>query len=303
MRILVIGASGQVGDKVVRNAVSRGDIVFATHKSRSPAIAVEASFQMDKADASQVAEVLGKVRPEAVVDTGALHNVDYCETHREEAFAVNARGTGNIAERCREMGLRFVFVSTDFVFDGVGAPYTEDSKPNPLSVYAESKLEGEKVTFKTHPSGSVVVRPSVIYSWVEPGVPSQSSSGKPLNFAAWLVAQLRSRKEVNIVNDQVASPTLASDLAGAILALLDSPRTGLFHTAGATPLSRYDFAVEIAKELGLNHTLIRPVPTSQLNQVARRPLDSSLLSHKIKREIGYEMMDIRKALQSFAEEA
>ncbi len=202
-----------------------------------------------------------------------------------------------------EINSKFIFISTDFVFDGRFAPYTEESLPNPESVYAISKLEGERAALSRN-ENSVVCRPAVIYSWVPTGQTSSSSSGKPLNFGAWLVSQLQARKEVRIVTDQVTSPTLADDLAQAILKLAESTKAkGVFHTAGATSISRYDFSVKVSEKFGFDTNLVRPIDSSQLKQVAKRPLNSSLISNRIKNETGYEMMSIEKALDIFASQA
>ena len=303
MKLLVVGAGGQVGERLAREAVDRGHTVVGTYRSRPPRVKMEAAVVLDKTDASSVAEVFSKFRPDAVVDTGALHNVDYCETHVDEAMAVNARGSQNLATKSGELGAQFVFISTDFVFDGVGAPYTEESVPNPLSVYARSKLEGERLALEANPGKTIIVRPAVIYSWVSNSGATQSSSGKPLNFAAWLVSQLLAGKETKVVQDQVTSPTLASDLAGAILALLAGEKSGLFHAAGSSALSRYEFSVKVAAKLNLNKALIHPIESSELKQLAKRPSNSSLVSDKIKRELGYQMLDIDMALDVFARES
>ncbi len=302
LRIFIIGAGGQVGGKLAESASEQGFEVFGGHMSRPWADGQRQSVAFNKADRDSVAKALSETEPEVVVDTGALHNVDYCETHPEEAMAVNAIGTRNVAEECARNGSRLVYVSTDFVFDGNGAPYSEGSVPNPLSVYARSKLEGERHAL-SHTS-NIVVRPSVIYSWVPESRRGQgSASGKPLNFAAWLVSQLTAGKQVSIVNDQVASPTLADDLARAVLAIVKSGKSGLFHTAGATPLSRYDFSVKLAERLGLDAALIRPIQSSGLKQAAKRPRDSSLLSERIGKEVGYRMLGIESALDEFAGQA
>jgi dTDP-4-dehydrorhamnose reductase len=304
MKLLIIGAGGQLGAKLAEKSKREGNLVYGTFRARAPQIPLDGTFSLDKTSKVQVDEVVSQLKPNAIVDTGALHNVDYCETHPEEAFSVNAEGTRNLARAAREVGAKFVFVSTDFVFDGKkGSPYSEDDSPNPESAYARSKLEGERYALS---EGGSVVRPAVIYSYIsleEIRKSSSSSSGKPLNFAAWLVSQLAANKEVKIVTDQITSPTLADDLAGSILAILESDKRGLFHTAGATPLSRYDFSVNLAKKLNLNEKLIHKISSDQLKQVAKRPQNSSLSSEKLAREVGYEMMNIEHALDIFAGQA
>lgn len=303
MKLLVVGAGGQVGDKLARRAASEGHIVYGTYKSRNPTATLAATLLLDKTDKSAVDSVFEKLRPDWVVDTAALHNVDYCEMHPEEAMAVNSMGTENLAKACNRHSSRFVFISTDFVFDGVGAPYTEESRANPLSVYAKSKLDGERRALEANPDGTTIARPAVIYSWVPLNREAVSSSGKPLNFGAWLVSQVKAEKDVNIVTDQVTSPTLADDLAGAILALLASTQSGVFHTAGATPLSRYEFSVLLAEKMGYQAKFIHPIPSSTLKQVAKRPANSSLISEKLRRQVGYSMKGIEAALNTFVSQA
>jgi len=304
LKLLVVGAGGQVGEKITRLAIAQGHEVYGTYKSRVPVVdGISKSYALDKTSKDQVSKVVEDANPDVLIDTGALHNVDYCESHPEEAMAVNRDGTAYLSAACNEIGGKFIFVSTDFVFDGQNAPYTEEDKPNPLSVYARSKLEGERAALSAN-KNTAVCRPAVIYSWVPlSNTGSSSSSGKPLNFGAWLVSQLFANKEVKIVRDQITSPTLADDLAGAILAIAKSSATGVFHTAGATPLSRYDFSVKVANSLGLNSSLIQPIDSSQLKQLAKRPLNSSLISNRIRDKVRYNMLSVDEALRIFAEQS
>jgi|HubBroStandDraft_1064217.scaffolds.fasta_scaffold48645_3 dTDP-4-dehydrorhamnose reductase len=300
MKVVVVGAAGQVGRNLVRLAVERGDTVAATYKARRPAADLVPLELLDKTDAAACDRVLERLRPDVVIDTGAMHNVDYCETHREEANAVNRDGTRFLAESSRRLGARFVFISTDFVFDGAGpTPYVETETPHPQSVYAESKLAGELATLATDPD-NLVVRPSVIYSWLDTRERAESSSGKGLNFGTWLAEEVARGRPVRIINDQVASPTLASDLAGAILALVDRRCRGTFHTAGSTAMDRHSFSVQLVSRLGLDASLVHPVATAELNQKAPRPAVSSLASGRLSAETGYRMMDLPKALDRFA---
>lgn len=301
LRLLVVGAGGQVGGKIGQLAKRRGHFTLGTYRSRKPQSSYDETYLLDKTNKNLVHTLLAETKPDVVIDTGALHNVDYCESHPDEAMAVNYEGTGNLSSASAEIGAKFVFVSTDYVFDGEkGSQYSEDESPNPESAYSKSKLKGENATISLN-KDSVVCRPSVIYSHVAGLHMQESSSGKPLNFGAWLVSQLVFRKEVKIVTDQIASPTLADDLAGAILSIAQSPQAkGIYHTAGATPLSRFEFCLKIAEKLGLETRLILPVESSSLKQLAKRPRNSSLSSFKLEKEIGYKMMDIDTALDVFA---
>ena len=301
MKVLVVGAAGQVGRSLVQQAATGGDEVVATYNSRRPTVPAAAVEALDKTDAARCTEVIGRHRPELVVDTGALHNVDYCEGHPEEALRVNRDGTRFLAEAAASVGARFVFVSTDFVFDGrKSGPYVESDPPKPESHYAESKLAGERAALAASPD-NLVVRPSVIYSWLDSRTRAESSSGKGMNFGTWLVEEVGHGRPVRIIQDQVASPTLAEDLAAAILALVRAGAHGTFHAAGATPATRYDFSVELVRRVGLDPAHVRPVQTAELNQKARRPVNSSLSSDYLAQVSGYRTLSLPSALDRFAQ--
>jgi len=296
VRILVIGGGGQVGTKIIEQAKNQF-AVYATYQARRPPIDESKSFHVDKTNRQAVLNLFEKLEPEVAIDTAALHNVDYCETHRDEAWTVNVEGTRNVAEACKKYGSRMIFVSTDYVFDGVKGNYTEDDTTNPINHYGVTKLEAERTIAQTL-SDYVIARPSVIYGYV-PISQRQSSSGKPLNFAMWLAQKLRNEEPLKIVTDQYGSPTLADSLAETLLKLAQSDKTGVYHTAGGTRLNRYEFAVKIAKKLKFKATLITPIMTSQLKQAAMRPMDSSLSVEKIEIHLGLRMPTIDEALEKF----
>jgi dTDP-4-dehydrorhamnose reductase len=301
MKLLVVGIAGQVGDTLALQAIDAGHEVVGTFRQREPTVPGVESVALDKCDERAVRELVLRERPQVVVDTSALHNVDYCESHREEAFRVNRDGTRFLAEAAREAKARFVFISTDFVFDGSGAPpYTEEAPVHPQSEYARSKVEGEAAALAPNPEHNLVVRPSVIYSWWGPRHQSASSSGKGVNFGTWLVEEVRQGRDVRIIDDLVTSPTLAPDLAGAILALVDRHAHGLYHTAGATPIDRYHFSTALVKRLGLDAGKVHAVHAAEFAQKAPRPTNSSLDSSKLARDTGYRMLELPAALDRFA---
>jgi len=296
MKILVVGGGGQLGAKIVEQAKDRFE-VYATYLSRKPPLNESKIFQIDKIDREDTMNLIQKLKPEVVIDTAALHNVDYCETHKDEAWSANVEGTRNVADACKRHGAKIIFISTDYVFDGVEGNYLEDDATNPLNYYGATKLEAEKLVGQTC-SNYAIARPSVIYSYV-PFTQRESSSGKPLNFAMWLTQKLRHGESVGIVADQYSSPTLADNLAETLLKLAESEKTGIYHTAGRTRLSRYEFAVKIAQKLNFDQRLITPITTDQLKQVAKRPMDSSLSVEKIEKDLDLRMMAIDEALDRF----
>jgi dTDP-4-dehydrorhamnose reductase len=240
------------------------------------------AFHLDITDREATVGLVKKIRPEAIINTAALHNVDYCETHRAEAMRVNVEGVKNLADAARQSGSRFVHLSTDYVFDGNTGHYSEEDSPHPLHYYAETKLEAEKVASEL--PNYAVARPSVIYGWNSleaTGV--QSSSGKTVNFAMFVIGKLKKNEMVKAVRDQYSSPTFADNLAEALLRLAKYPDSGLFHTAGRSCMSRFEFASKIAEIFGYSARLVEPVYTSDFKQIATRPKNSCLRVDKAER--------------------
>jgi dTDP-4-dehydrorhamnose reductase len=302
MKVLIIGGGGQLGSKIIEKAEGRFD-VYATYMTRKPPLDPSKIYQVDKTDRKGIETLFQKLKPNVVIDTAALHSVDYCETHKDEAWAVNVDGTRNMAEACKKHDAKMVFVSTDYVFDGTNGNYFEEDPPKPINYYGLSKLKAEKMVAQTC-ENHIIARPSVIYSWVSPDQwQLQSSSGKPLNFAMWLIQKLSNKEPVKIVTDQYGSPTLADSLAETILKLGESGKVGIYHIAGRARLSRLDFAMKIAQKFGLNENLISPITTDQLKQMAKRPMDSSLNVEKVERDLKTKMLTIDEALDLMGKQA
>ena len=300
MKILVIGGGGQLGSKIVEHAQQTHSL-YATYMTRRPRLKDARIYQVDKTDKEAIQGLIKSLKPDAVIDTAAIHNVDYCETHTEEAYQVNVEGTRNIAEACKNLGTKMVFVSTDYVFDGRKGLYSETDPANPVNYYGQSKLEGETAVSEAC-ENHVIARTSVIYSWVSAST-LQSSSGKPMNFAMWVTMKLGKDEPINIVTDQYSSPTLADSLASTLIEVCEQETTGLYHVAGKTRLNRYDFTKKFAKMMGYDQSLVNPIDSSNLKQRAERPMDSSLDVSKIEKALGLAMLNIDEALTIFSTQA
>jgi len=285
MKVLVTGAAGLLGGKLA-NVLSREYEVVPTH--RTQALHPD-SMRMDIVDGEEVFEVLREARPDVVVHAAAETNVDKCETDRESAWKVNAAGTRNVAEACAKIGAKLIYISTDYVFDGKKGLYTEDDEVNPINYYGLTKLKGEQFV-RDLCEDYVITRTSVLYGW----------HSRKLNFATWVVDSLRNGKEVSVVEDHYNSPTLADNLAEMTLGILKSKASGIYHTAGAERIGRYEFALKIAEVLGLNRALIAPIRMRDVKAwVATRPVDSSLCVDRVRREIGASPLCLNEALERF----
>lgn len=276
-RVLVTGGNGLLGTKTIALLLAQGRQPLSVSLEPDCLNRFLGEFpyhQLDITDSAAVHELLARLRPDAVVHTAAFTAVDACESQRELSWSVNVDGTANIASACRELGIRMAHVSTDYVFDGEHGPYREDNAPNPISHYGLTKLESEKAVMETCRDW-VIGRTMVLFG--------DAPNVRP-SFVKWLVDSLGHGQTVRIVDDQVGSPTLADNLAEMLLAILDSGKVGIYNTAGDSILDRYAFAVMTADLFGLDASLIQRIKTSELNQPARRPLNSGLIMDKFKSE-------------------
>jgi len=301
VRLLVVGGSGLLGYKVAELAVEKFR-TFATYNSRSIKLEGCSLFKLNKTDRSATLALVKRIKPDVVIDTAALHNVDYCETHRDEAGKVNVEGTRNVADACRETSAKMIFISTDYVFDGKKGFYDEGDAPNPLHYYAKTKVEGENVVKKAG-IDYAIARPSVIYGWNASELAGlRSSSGKSMNFVIWTLNKLRGGEEVKMVTDQYSSPTLADNLAEVLLVLSKSERQGVYHTAGKTCLNRFEFAKKIAEIFDLDGGLIKPVTSDVFKQVAERPKRCCLDVSKAEKELGVRFVTVEEGLTKMREQ-
>ncbi|MEM7819483.1 MAG: dTDP-4-dehydrorhamnose reductase [Candidatus Aenigmatarchaeota archaeon] len=283
-KVLVIGASGLLGNTAIEIGKDKYKM-FGTYNTH--AIKGENFFHLDVTKRNDVFRLIEKIKPDLIFDTHALHNVDYCETNQEEAWLINVEGTKNVAEASKRIGAKYIFISTDYVFDGKKLEYTEKDKPNPLNYYAKTKWCAE-LLLRALDINYIVARTSVLY-----GI---NGMGK-LNFVLWLIEKLKKKETVNIVTDQHNNPTLANNLVDLLFRLFEIDAKGIFHITGKDCLSRYEFSNIIAKTFNLDRKLINPITTPQLNQIAKRPGKVNMNTNKVERVTGKKTLHIEEALK------
>jgi len=283
-RILVTGGSGLLGSRIVQLGRSKHQII-PTHFKES---LFPDSVRVDITNRQNASQTIQKIKPEIVIHTAAETNVDKCENERELARKANIEGTGNIAEKCGEMNVKMIYVSTDYVFDGEKGLYIEEDTPKPVNYYGLTKLKGEKLV-TNHCQDFVIARTSVLYG-LHP---------RRLNFATWVIESLRRRKNIQVVNNHFNSPTLADNLAQALLEAAERDLKGLYHMAGSERISRYEFSVKTAETFGLNSSLIKPIKMNELRAwVARRPRDSSLNIEKAQKTLTTKFLNVQESLNT-----
>jgi dTDP-4-dehydrorhamnose reductase len=282
-RILIVGSRGMLGTDLME--------LLAREVAASPAGALEVAGvdlpEIDITDPRSVRRHIDRVRPDLVINCAAWTAVDDAESRRDLAMRVNAEGAGNVASA--SAGARLVHLSTDFIFDGKkNTPYVETDEPNPLGVYAESKLAGERLVLERCPD-ALIVRTAWLY-----GV-----NGK--NFVTTILKLAHSLPELTVVDDQRGSPTWTRDLGEAILALLKADAKGIVHAAGRGSCTWCDFAREIVKLAGLS-TPVRAITSAELARPARRPANSALDCSRIEQLTAFRFPGWRDSLARFLDE-
>lgn len=278
---LVVGASGQIGSWLLASLKSR--IVEVTGLGSPRLLASGGGCDLARPE-GVVAHIRSK-RPSAVFLTAAISNVDLCENEPERTSRVNVEGTLQIARAAREVGSRFVFFSSDYVFDGVAGPYDEEASPAPLNAYGLQKLAAERALLRMDFS-PLIIRTTVVFGR-EPG---------RKNFLYRLVDTLRDGRVCRVPSDQIGTPTFVEDLAAVCVELVANGCSGVFHVAGPDLVSRYEFALSISAAFGLDGTLIRPISTRELSQPARRPLRAGLVSRRLRSATSHQCRSVREAL-------
>jgi dTDP-4-dehydrorhamnose reductase len=278
MRAAVIGSNGQLGYDLCR--LLGQDAIPLTHQD------------IEITDISSIREVIGREKPDAVINTAAFHNVNECEENPQKAFLVNSTGAYNAARAAKENGARYVYISTDYVFDGMkGEPYAENDPMEPLNAYGVSKAAGEWLT-RNLQDKYFIVRTTGLY-----GV---RVSRKGWNFVEMILNKAKQQDEVKVVTDKIHTPTYALELAEAIIKLLQTDEYGTYHITNEGQCSWYDFTKAIFENEGVETTLT-PVTSKDMPSKIRRP-DYSVLENRNLKKLGIEMSHWEDALGKYLEE-
>lgn len=288
MSVLVAGCNGLLGRSLLATAPPGTTLSgLARHDapSDSALLPPSAYFARDIADAGTWRFVRDELKPDVILNAAAYTDVDGCE--RDPALC--ARINRDAVRAMAETGIPLVQVSTDYVFDGAAGPYAEDAPTNPLSVYGRVKLESETIALAASPR-NLVVRTTWVW-----GV----GKGAKKSFTDFVRETLAAGKTARIVTDQWSNPTLASDLATALWALLERGCAGVYHAAGADRVSRLEWARAVARHHGLDESLITPVTTAALGLPAARPLASGLSCEKLARDTGFRPRGLDDQLRAY----
>lgn len=292
MKVLVTGANGLLGQHLVDVLLRNGYQVIATGRGpcRLPFTDVVNLFSYYEADLTSspaVETILNTEKPDVVVHAGAMTQVDDCEKQHNICFDVNVQATAQLLLLAEQYAKHFIFISTDFVFSGEEGNYAEDELPKPVSWYGFTKVQAES-TVETSEIPWCIVRTCLVYG--------NTLAGTRNNIINWVKDNLEQGKEIQVVSDQVRTPTYVEDLATGVMLIIRKKATGIFHVSGKDVLTPYDMALATADHLHLNKQLIKKVDASIFSQPAKRPLKTGFDISKARNELGFEPVSFQEGL-------
>lgn len=280
-----------MGSYVVAQLLAGGHEVFAS--SRTGDLSSFNSnknyrfIQVDFSDPFSLHDAFEFVQPDIVVHSGAMSKPDDCELKQADAFDTNVFGTVQLLLNAEAYQSFFIYLSTDFIFDGEKGMYLEEDKPSPLSYYGKTKMDAEEAVME-YQHGWAIVRTSFVY-------------GKPLygrgNFITMIADKIKTQQPFNVVNDQLRTPTYVADLANGIATIVEQRRQGVFNIAGKDVLTPYEMSQAIAAYLSMPGHLLNPVTKDELKELALRPLKGGLNINKAISELHYQSVSFAEGLK------
>ena len=263
MKFLVTGSAGLIGSQIVNDLVQQNHTVYSCYHDQKPLQGIPTP--LDLTDENQIIQTLQETKPDRIIHLAAMTGVDLCETEQELATIINTKATEILARQAVKLNAFFLYVSTDYVFDGINGMKKENDTTNPLGFYGKSKLGGELVLNKLA-SNWCIARTSTPF-----GIHSTKKT-----FPLWVKENLEAKKEIPVLIDQFTSPTYVPNLSKMLIEITTRQITGILHVSGATRISRYALAELVADKLHLDKSLLIPTKIDTMNWKAQRPKDSSL---------------------------
>lgn len=293
LKVLITGCNGLLGQTLLEMMIkNRPEMeIIGVSKGENRTKRLDFVYeQVDITNYSELSNSIVKHKPDFIINTAAMTNVDACEDDKEGCFALNVTSVEYLTKLCLDHQIHLIHISTDFIFDGKKGFYKETDKPNPLSYYGWSKLKSEEIILNSKISATIL-RTILVYGKVH--------DMKRNNIVLWIREMLKNNKEVTIVNDQYRMPTYVVDLAMACLLSINNRAEGVYNVSSSELLSVYEIAIQIADAFELDSTLIKPISSETLNQKAKRPAKTGFNLEKTKRELGLVPKTFQEDLQRF----
>ena len=287
-KIAIIGATSKTAEAMIRLFIAETDwdILLCTASTEYNFPKEVTVLTIDYEYPKQIRELFLEHMPTVIINTAAITNVDACEVDKKKSWNVNVTWAEQLCRTAAILDAHFIHFSSDYVFDGKSGPYTESDVPNPISYYGKSKLASENAC-KISYAKTTIIRTNVVYGY---------SSHNKIDFVQWIINMCELNKSFGVVNDQLSNPTLTDDIALGIKKIIEKKRTGLYHFGGLDFINRIYFAKKIAEIYHLDDSLIQPITTESLNQKAKRPLQSGLISLKASTDLGVKFCGIESGL-------
>jgi dTDP-4-dehydrorhamnose reductase len=289
MRILVTGANGLVGSRLTALLDARGHLVTAVGRGPRRTATGREYRAIDLGDEESLEAAVRAARPEVIINAGSMTDVDGCEAEARQAFRVNGIAPGILALAATDLGAHLVHVSTDYVFDGMAGPYSEDAVPNPRGVYALTKHVGEQAVRALSLSWAIA-RTAVVYGW-----PPAARA----NFGSWLLSALRTGEQVRLFEDQFVSPSLADNVAEQLAELAERRLAGVWNVAGAEVVNRVQFGRAVCAEFGISADGIVPSRLAEAKLKSPRPARSGLRTDKATAHLAARPLGLAASLARF----
>jgi len=296
-KVLITGANGLLGQKLVQQLLALGTMqVIAT--GRGPCRLQEAGLvyrSLDIENEAEVRKVVLSMKPDILIHAAAMTHVDECELNQEACYRANVLATSYLIAAAEQLKSHFIFVSTDFIFSGTDGqnPYVEEAHPDPVNYYGQTKLQAEQLLRQSSLKWAIA-RTVLVY-----GLAHDLSRS---NIILWVKSSLEAGKQIQVVDDQVRTPTLAEDLAAGCILLAQKGATGVFNISGEELLTPYQIAMETADYFGLDKNLIVKTDSSRFTQPARRPMETGFIIQKAKRELGYRPKTFKEGIGILAKQ-
>lgn len=300
-RILITGSNGLLGQKLVHQLLQNESyVLLATSMGENRmSILKEANYSknyqsLDITNQEEVEKVVAGFKPNVVINTAAMTNVDACETDRENCWKLNVTAVEYLIEACKKVDAHLIHLSTDFVFDGENGPYKEEDLALPLSYYGQSKLASEKLMQNSGLKHWSIARTIIVY-----GVAENMSRS---NIVLWAKEALEKKQPIKVVDDQFRMPTWADDLAKGCLLIAEKKANGIFHLSGKDFISIYELVERVADYFGLEKNSMEKIKSNSLNQAAKRPPKTGFTLDKSIKILGYNPISFEEGLKKIAAE-
>jgi len=286
MKIVFTGITGLLGSYFLKTKSPDSEVIGIADKN----IVEDAknSFKVDITNKKSAMDLIGKINPSVIVHAASIGNVDYCEQHPDEAYAVNVEGTQNIIEAAKKIKAKIIFLSSNAIYDGENPPYDEKSSPKPLDVYGKTKVDGENL-IKNSDLDFVILRLITMYGW-----PSEGGRSNPVT---WVIEKLKRGDRIKVVTDIYNNHLWVGQAAEVVWKIIRGDiKNDIYNIAGADCISRYNLVLKVAAVFNLDSSLIAAVSSDFFKEIAPRPKNTCFNTAKMKKELNINPLSIDEGL-------